>query len=130
NRFNMTMLLVFSGIALTLAAIGVYGLTAYSVVQRTREIGIRLSLGASPRRLVRGLLAEGVSLSLAGASIGVIGALFLRRLLRALLFGVSTADAPTIVLVVVGTTVVVAVATYLPASRAAKLDPMLVLRLE
>jgi putative ABC transport system permease protein len=130
NRFNMVMLALFGGVALALAAAGVYGLTAYAVVQRTREIGIRVSLGASPAQLVRALLAQGVRLCLAGAALGIAGALFLGRFLRSLLFGISATDGPTIVAVITTMTAVVLVATYLPASRVSKLDPMIALRQE
>jgi putative ABC transport system permease protein len=130
NRFNMLMLTAFSGLALVLAAIGVYGLTAYAVAQRTREIGIRLSLGASPAQLVRELLMQGLMLCLAGTAIGFAGAALLGRFLRSLLFGVSATDALTFVLVIATMTAVVVVATYLPAMRASRIDPMLALRNE
>ena len=128
SRFNMMMLAVFGGLALVLAAVGVYGLTAYAVTERTREIGIRVSLGASPARLVTGLLAHGMRVSVAGTAIGLAGALLLGRLLRGLLFGVSSTDGATIAVVALTMTVVVALATYLPASRASRLDPMAALR--
>src|SRR5213075_1397221 len=102
--------------------------TAYAVVQRTREIGIRVSLGASPAQLVRDLLRQGVRLGLGGAALGLIGAAFLGRFLQSLLFGVSAADAETIAVVFVTMTTVVVVATYVPAARASRIDPMLALR--
>jgi len=129
-RFNMLMLMMFGALALALAAIGVYGLMAYAVAQRTREIGIRLSLGARPEQVVRELSRHGARLSLAGAAIGIAGALLLARFLRTMLFGVAAADAPTIAMVVGIMTGVVLAATYLPASRAARIDPMLALRHE
>ena len=127
HRFNMLMLTMFSGLALALAAIGVYGLTAYAVAQRTREIGIRVSLGASPTQLVRGLLGQGLRLCLAGTALGLVGAIFLGRFLRSLLFGVSATDGLTIVVVIATMTAVVVAATYLPASRASRIDPILAL---
>ncbi len=130
NRFNMLMLTVFSGLALVLAAIGVYGLTAYAVAQRTREIGIRVSLGARPGQVVGEFLLQGFRLCLAGTALGLVGALFLARFLRSLLFGVSASDGPTILVVVVTMTAVVVAATYLPAARASRIDPMLALRQE
>jgi putative ABC transport system permease protein len=130
HRFNMLMLTMFSGLALALAAIGVYGLTAYTVAQRTREMGIRVSLGASPIQLVRGLLAQGVRLCLAGTALGLVGAIFLGRFLRSLLFGISATDGLTIVVVIATMTAVVVAATYLPASRASRIDPILALRQE
>jgi len=130
NRFNMLMLTAFSGLALVLAAIGVYGLTAYAVAQRTREIGIRLSLGASPAQLVREVLMQGLKLCVAGTAIGFAGAALLGRFLRSLLFGVSATDGLTLVLVTATMTAVVVIATYLPAMRASRIDPMLALRNE
>ena len=130
NRFTMLMLTTFSGLALVLAAIGVYGLTAYAVAQRTREIGIRVSLGARPAQVVHEILAQGLRLCLAGTALGLVGAFFLARFLRSLLFGISASDGPTILLVVVTMTTVVVAATYLPALRASRIDPMLALRQE
>jgi predicted permease len=130
DRFNMSMLTMFSGLALLLAAIGVYGLTAYAVAQRTREIGIRVSLGARPAQVVHELLSQGLRLCLAGTALGVVGALFLARFLRSLLFGISATDAPTIGVAVATMTAVVVAATYVPAARASKVDPMLALRQE
>ena len=126
-RFNMLMLTMFGGLALVLAAIGVYGLTAYTVAQRTREIGIRVSLGASPAQLVRGLLGQGLKLCFVGTAVGLVGAVFLGRLLRSLLFGVSATDGLTIAAVIATMTAVVVAATYLPASRASRIDPILAL---
>jgi putative ABC transport system permease protein len=128
TRFNMLMLAIFSGLALVLAAIGVYGLTAHAVAQRTREIGIRMSLGATPRQLVRGLVEQGLRLCLFGSAIGLVGAIVLGRFLRSLLFGVSATDGLTILVVVGGMAAVVVAATYLPASRASRIDPVLALR--
>jgi putative ABC transport system permease protein len=130
HRFNMLMLTMFSGFALALAAIGVYGLTAYAVAQRTREIGIRISLGASPTQLVRGLLGQGLRMCLAGTALGLLGAIFLGSFLRSLLFGISATDGVTIVVVIATMTAVVVAATYLPASRASRIDPILALRQE
>jgi putative ABC transport system permease protein len=127
HRFNMLMLTIFGGLALALAAIGVYGLTAYTVAQRTREIGIRVSLGASPTQLVRGLLGQGLRLCLAGTAVGLVGTILLGRFLRSLLFGVSATDGLTIVVVIATMTAVVVAATYLPASRASRIDPILAL---
>jgi putative ABC transport system permease protein len=130
QRFNMLMLTIFSGLALALAAIGVYGLTAYGVEQRTREIGIRVSLGASRTQLVRGLLGQGLRLCLAGTTLGLVGAIFLGRFLRTLLFGISATDGLTIVIVIATMMVVVVGATYLPAARACRIDPVRALRQE
>jgi ABC-type antimicrobial peptide transport system permease subunit len=127
HRFNMLMLTMFSGLALALAAIGVYGLTAYTVAQRTREMGIRVSLGASPRQLVRAPgTGSGCALQHGARSCGAI----FRPLSRSLLFGISATDGLTIVVVIATMTAVVVAATYLPASRASRIDPILALRQE
>src|SRR5947208_2575064 len=128
NRFNMLMLILFSALAVALAAIGVYGLTAYAVAQRTREIGIRVSLGARPTQVVRGILAQGLRLCLAGTALGLVGALLLARFLRNLLFGISSSDGVTVLLVIAAMMAVVVAATYLPAARASRIDPVLALR--
>jgi len=128
QRFNMLMLALFSSVSLFLAAVGVYGLTAYAVVQRTRELGIRISLGASPAQLVRELLLQGLRLGVGGTVLGLLSAAALSRLLRGLLFGISAADGPTIVVVFTVMTTVVILATYLPAARASRIDPMCALR--
>ena len=130
NRFSMLMLVVFSGLSVVLAAIGVYGLTAYAVAQRTREIGIRVSLGARPAQVIHKILAQGLRLCLAGTVLGLVGALFLARFLHSLLFGISATDAPTIIIVVITMTAIVVAATYVPAARASRIDPMLALRQE
>jgi ABC-type antimicrobial peptide transport system permease subunit len=129
-RFNMLMLTVFSGLALLLAAIGVYGLTAYAVAQRTREIAIRVSLGARPAQVVRELLSQGLRLSLAGTVLGMAGALFLARFLQSLLFGISSADGSTILAAIATMILIVVAATYVPAVRASRIDPMQALRQE
>jgi putative ABC transport system permease protein len=128
NRFNTLMLAIFGGVALLLAGIGVYGLTAYAVAQRTREIGIRLSLGAKPGQLRRALVWQAVRLCAIGAVVGMAAASWLARFLRALLFGVGAADALTIAAVASTLMAVVVAATYLLASRAAAIDPMRALR--
>jgi putative ABC transport system permease protein len=130
HRFNMLMLTIFGALALALASIGVYGLTAYAVAQRTREIGIRISLGASPSQLARGLMGQALRLCLAGTAVGLLGAIFLGSFLRSLLFGISATDGVTIVVVIATMTAVVVAATYLPASRASNIDPILALAQE
>jgi len=130
NRFSMLMLAMFSGLALALAGIGVYGLTTYAVAQRTRELGIRVSLGASPGQLVRGLLLTGLRLCLAGTALGLLGAIVLGRFLRNLLFGVSAMDGLAMAVAIATMTAVVVAATYIPAARASRIDPMRALRQE
>lgn len=123
QRFNMLMLTTFSGLALALAAIGVYGLTAYAVAQRSREIGIRVSLGASRTQVVRGLLGQALRLCFAGAALGLVGAIFLGRFLRTLLFDISATDSVTMVIVIATMMAVVLAAKYLPAARSGPASP-------
>ncbi|MGH9736766.1 MAG: ABC transporter permease [Candidatus Acidiferrales bacterium] len=130
SDFNTTLLTIFAGVALLLAAIGIYGLMAYSVQQRTQEIGIRMALGASPER-VRGMVVrQGMLLAGIGVVIGVAAALGLTRLMKQMIFGVKTWDPATFVAVVVVLSAVSLLATYVPARRASRVDPMVSLRYE
>jgi putative ABC transport system permease protein len=115
RRFNMYMLAVFAGVALLLAAIGPFGVTAYLVSQRTREIGVRLALGADRRAIFRLILGRGVSLAVTGAVIGVAGAFWLSRAMQSLLFSVSAADPGTFVAVPALRVLVALIACYIPA---------------
>lgn len=129
-RFTMSLLLVFAVTALILSAVGIYGVTAYAVSQRTRELGIRMALGADARR-VRGLvLRDGMRLAAAGLGMGLIAALALTRVLRGLLFEVPPTDPATHVGVALILLAVVLAACWIPARRAAKLDPWIALRTE
>jgi putative ABC transport system permease protein len=130
RRFTMLLLAVFAVVALTLGAIGVQGMLSYSVAQRTRELAIRLALGAGPARVRRAVLGEGLALTAVGLVIGLLGALGLSRLLASQLFGVSTADPLTLGTVILLIGVVAAAASYLPAARAARANPVEALRPE
>ncbi|MGA8223426.1 MAG: ABC transporter permease [Candidatus Acidiferrales bacterium] len=130
RRFSLIMVLIFGAIALTLASIGLYGVIAYSVTQRTHEMGIRMALGAGPREILGLVVGEGLALAVPGIVIGLVGGLAVTRLMSGLLFGVSATDVPTFVggAAVVG--LVAVIACYVPARRASKLHPMTALRYE
>jgi putative ABC transport system permease protein len=124
----MTLMGVFSGVALLLAALGLYGVIAYSVAQRRHEFGIRLSLGAAPRRLLAMVMGQGMRLMAAGIAVGLIGAVMLARVLSAQLYGVAPTDPIVITTVVAVLVVCGALASLVPAWRAARLDPVTSLR--
>ncbi len=129
-RLVMFVLAVFAGLALTLAAIGIYGILSWAVNHRRREIGIRLALGARPRAVLLMVLREGVWLGLGGAVLGVAGALAASRLLRTLLFGVKPGDPATLTAVFAGTLIVAVLACLVPGWRAAATEPARTLRSE
>jgi putative ABC transport system permease protein len=126
----MSMMSLLGALALMLATIGIYGVVSYAVSQQTREIGVRLTLGASPGDVLRLVFRRGLSLVLTGAAIGVAGALGVTRLMAGVLFGVTPADATTYFAVADGLILVGVGACYLPARRAMRVDPVVVLRTE
>ena len=130
NRFNMVLLSIFAGLAMLLAAIGIYGVMSYAVGQRVHEIGIRMALGARTGNVLSLVLRQGLRLALVGIAIGVLGGVWLTAAMKSLLFGVSPNDPPTFVLVSALLLAVAAAATYIPARRAAKVDPIVALRYE
>jgi putative ABC transport system permease protein len=130
QRFAMTLFGVFAGVALLLAAIGIYGVMAYSVSQRTGEIGVRMALGAHTRDVLRLVLSQGARLIAAGALAGVAGGLLLTRFLERLVFGVSTSDPLTFAATAALLAVVAGAACLLPARRATRVAPMAALRAE
>ena len=129
-RFLALLLAVFSGIALFLAAIGIYGVMAYSVAQRTQEIGVRMALGARPLHVLRLVLKQSLVMLVIGTLIGLAGAFALTRLMQTLLFEITATDPLTYVSVIGLLTVVALLACYIPARRAAKVDPLIALRYE
>jgi predicted permease len=128
RRFSMTLVAGFAVLALLLAVIGAYGVTSYLVSQRTREIGVRLALGADPSRISRLVVREGMVVAGAGVAVGVIGAVATTRLASSLLYGVSARDPITIVSVAATLLAVSALANYIPARKASRVDPLLALR--
>jgi len=120
----------FGLLALSIAAIGIYGVTAYSVARRTREIGVRMALGAEAIDIVKLIVRQGMTLTLAGLATGLTGALVVTRLMASVLYGVSATDAATFVVVPSLLALVTLIACYLPARRATKVDPMIALRCE
>jgi putative ABC transport system permease protein len=130
QRFNLTLLGAFAAVALALAVVGIYGVMAYSVTQRTNEIGIRVALGAQRRDVVRLILGQGARLALFGAALGIAAALALTRYLSHFLFGISPRDPQTFLLIPLALFFVALLACYVPARRALRADPLAALRYE
>jgi len=130
RSFMMMLLSIFGGLALVLASVGIYGVISYAVSQRTREIGVRMALGARPADVLRMILAEGLKLVAVGVALGVAAALMLTRLLEGMIYGVSMRDPLIFVLVNLLMVAVSLAACYVPALRATRVDPITALRYE
>ena len=128
QRFLMLLLIAFAGLSLCLAAIGIYGVLNYTVAERTREIGIRMALGATSQSVMRMVFRQGARLTLLGLGIGLLLSFAFARALSGLLFGVEASDAGTFASVVVVLAIVAAVATWLPVRRAVRIDPVALFR--
>jgi putative ABC transport system permease protein len=124
------LLVAFAVLGLVLAAVGVYGVMAYAVTQRTHEFGVRTALGASPMDVLKQVFLEGGRLAALGLALSLIAALVLTRLMASLLFGVSPSDPMTLGLVAVVLALIALAACYIPARRAARVDPVIALRYE
>jgi putative ABC transport system permease protein len=129
-RFSTLLFGLFAGLATLLAAVGIFGVMNYSVTLRTREIGLRMALGAQPARVLMLVLKQGLLLTLVGVGIGLAVALALTRVMSSLLFGVNATDPATFVAIVPLLTAVSLLACYIPARRATRIDPLVALRYE
>ena len=129
-RLIMALLLVFAGVGIVLGAVGVYGVIAYAVGEQRREIGVRIALGAEPRTVASAVVLRGVRYAAIGVGVGLVGAFAVTRLMRTLVFGVSTTDPATFIGLSAFLVAVAAMASYLPARQAARTDPMVALRSE
>jgi putative ABC transport system permease protein len=130
RRMMMSLLGAFAGIALVLASVGLYGVMALTVTQRTRELGIRLALGAQRADVFRLVLSQGMLLVVSGLIIGLLGAVGVGRGLQSVLYGVGGSDAPALSIALFALAIVALIACWLPARRATRVDPMVALRAE
>ena len=129
-RFSASLLTVFSFLALVMAAVGIYGVMSYSVLQRTHGIGVRMALGAQRYDVLKLMVKKGIVLGVAGVVVGLAASFALTRLIATLLFDVTTTDAATFAIVSAGLFLVTLIACYVPARRATKVDPLKALRYE
>ncbi len=130
KRFAMLLLAIFAAVTLLLSAVGIYGVVSYSVTERTHEIGVRMALGAAKRDVLKLILGQAAVLAMVGVGFGLVASFMLMRLMESLLFRVSTTDPPTFLIVSVVLTAVALLASYIPARRAMRVDPMIALRYE
>jgi len=130
DRFTAILFTSFAAVALLLCCLGVYGVMAFSVAQRSREIGLRMALGAGRSRIISLVLIEGMSLAGLGLAMGLVGAYFVGRAMRSMLFGLGAVDWSAFIAVTLVLLAAALLACYLPARRAASLEPMEALRLE
>jgi ABC-type antimicrobial peptide transport system permease subunit len=128
HNFNMILLGIFGGVALLLAAIGIYGVMSYTVQQRTHELGIRIALGAATPQLLRLVVGQGLLLAGIGVAIGLAASFGVTRVMSSLLYGVKATDLATFAAVAVVLSAVAALACYIPARRATRVDPIIALR--